>query len=94
MLAAQLLVQPITADQSRGNFSGSSGFVQGSCLAPIFFNIFINPLLKKFKGAASAYADDIKNADNTVISTNEQIPQDPNIIDDWLETMLMLFVNC
>ena len=66
----------------------SSGVIQGLCLGPILFNIYSNPLLNKLKGVASAYADDIKYAGNTVISTKEQIQQDLNIIDDWSEAML------
>ena len=51
----------------------SSGIIQGSCLDPILFYIYINPLLNKLKGVASVYADDIKYAGSTVISTKEQI---------------------
>ena len=66
-----------------------SGVIQRSFLGPILFNIYINPLLKKLKGAVSAYADDIKYAGNTSISTNEQIQQNLIIIGDWSEAMLM-----
>ena len=60
----------------------SFGITQESCLGPILFNIYINPLLNKLKGVISAYADNIKyvgNTDYTVISSKEQIQQDLNI---------------
>ena len=66
----------------------SSGIIQGSCLGPILYNIYINPLLKKLKRVACASADDMKYAGNT-ISTKEKIQQDLNIIGDWSKAMLM-----
>ena len=94
MLVAQLLFRPITVDQAGNNFSEmrlvSFRIMQGSCFGPVLFNIFINLLLKKLKGVASAYADDIKYAGNTVISAKKQIQQD--IIGDWSKAMPLSIV--
>ena len=56
---------------------------------PNSFQYLHQPLLKKLKGVTFAYANDIKYAGNTVISTKEKIQQDLNVIGDWSEAMLM-----
>jgi hypothetical protein len=38
----------------------TSGVIQGSCLGPTLFTVFIDPLLQSFDIPASVYADDVK----------------------------------
>lgn len=71
------------------------GVPQGSNLGPLFFNIFLNDVFSlPINGKMVCYADDIAITYSAVDmdSVFNQMQQDLNMINDWLETN-SLFMN-
>ena len=67
----------------------TSGVIQGSCLGPTLFNIFLDRLLNDLDILAGAYADDLKFTANLVHHSYIKIQSNINRVNDWSVAMDM-----
>ena len=72
----------------------TSSVIQGSCLGPTLFNIFLDRLLNDLDIPAGAYADDLKFTANLVHHSYIKIQSNINRVNDWSVAMDMpLFIE-
>jgi hypothetical protein len=67
----------------------TSGVIQGSCLGPTLFTVFIDSLLQSFDIPANAYADDVKLIAILSHYSHQQIQANVQRVHDWSLAMSM-----
>jgi exonuclease III len=79
----------------------TSGLVQGSCLGPILWTVFVDKLLRRLHHNNVAFADDFKFCADVSISNQNDVQDDINVVINWskdydmpLSTEKTLVMHC